>query len=246
LINNYPRLRVVVGAVTKKKIRENESQSFSARQAEDGYYYDVFNSALMIDRSAIVQIGHKSILVSGVEKMPFQKYFSFLGNHLIQIGGQGGSFNSASEPTVFIGANSDKIGSLICFESVFGEFAGSMINRGANLIFIMTNDGWWKDSPGVQQHFAYARLRAVETRRDIVRSANTGISGIINARGDVLAKTDMNSYSAISAQAHINETITFYVSWGDYLGRASFLLSCLIIIYLVMGGFKQRGQWLKS
>lgn len=232
---------LIVGATTQRKFRKGEAISKTARLSEEGsYYFDVFNTALMIDEASGVQIGHKSILVSGVEKMPFQEYFSFLGKHVISIGGISGSLASATHSTVFKGNAQEKIGSVICFESAFGEYVGSTVKMGANLIFIITNDGWWKDSPGIWQHFSYSRLRAIETRRSIARSANTGISGFINQRGDVLAKTKVNVCIAISERIRMNDIITFYVRYGDWLGRASMLFSGLILIYLLLKRLQKR------
>ena len=235
-------ISLVAGAITQLKFRKGNAVSETARQSDDGsFYYDVFNSALMIDQTSGVQIGHKSILVSGVEKMPFQKYFSFIRKYAINLGGESGSLASGSHPTVFEGKTREKIGAVICFESAFGEYVGSTVKKGANLIFVMTNDGWWKDSPGVWQHFAYSKLRAIETRRSIARSANTGISGFIDQRGEVLSKTTVNSCVAITAGIRMNNTITLYVRYGDYLGRISLILSGLILIYLLVDRLKKRG-----
>jgi len=241
LIGKYQHLRFVSGAITHRKLRSDEPISYTTRQSEDGLFYDVFNSALLFDHSKNVQIGHKSILVSGVEKMPFQKCLSFLGKYVVSVGGTSGSLSSSNRPTVFEGSNQDKIGSVICFESAFGEYVGSAVKNGANMIFIMTNDGWWKDSSGIRQHFGFSRLRAIETRRSIARSANTGISGFINERGDILKKTNVNSCVAISEKIHLNDTITFYARYGDYLGWIGSLLSCLILIYYFTGYLGNRG-----
>lgn len=240
LIDKYPNVRFVVGAITKKEIVAGEPVSSSARQTDDGRAYNVFNSALMVDHSGKVQVGHKSLLVSGVEKMPFEMYFSFLRKYVVDLGGVSGSLSSADQITVFDGYNQDKIGSVICFESAFGAHVGNAVANGANLIFVLTNDGWWKDSPGVEQHFSYSRLRAIETRRSIVRSANTGISGFINQKGDVVKKSGVNTNTAIISEMRINNTITFYVLYGDYIGRVSMFLSALILIYLIMDRLKNR------
>lgn len=241
LICKYPQLKFVVGAVTQKKLEANQSGSYTSRQSDDGSFYDVYNSALLIDSSSVIQVAHKSLLVSGVEKMPFQKYFSFIAKYLVHLGGVAGSYTPASQPTVFVGAKDQRIGTVICFESVFGEYVSGTVKNGANLIFVMTNDGWFKDSPGVWQHFSYSRIRAIETRRCIVRSANTGISGIINGRGDVIEETKVNSQDAIGADINLNDGITFYVRYGDYLGRISLMLSFLILIYLFLfGGGKKN------
>jgi apolipoprotein N-acyltransferase len=240
LIDKYPNVRFVVGAMTKKEIVAGEPVSSSARQTDEGRLYNVFNSALMVDHSGKVQVGHKSLLVSGVEKMPFEKYFSFLRKYIVDLGGVSGSLAAANQLTVFDGYNQDKIGSVICFESAFGAHVGNAVANGANLIFVMTNDGWWKESPGVEQHFSYSRLRAIETRRSIVRSANTGISGFINPKGDVVKKSGVNTSTAIISEIGINNTITFYVLYGDYLGRVSIFLSGLILIYLMIQKQKDR------
>ena len=78
---------------------------------------------------------------------------------------------------VLISSNREiKIAPVICYESVYGEYVTDYIKKGANLIFILTNDAWWGDTQGYKQHASYARIRAIETRRSIARSANTGIS----------------------------------------------------------------------
>lgn len=240
LVKKYPQIRFIAGAITQKKLDVDDLPSYATRRTEGGEPYDVFNSALLIDHSPTVQIGHKSILVSGVEKMPFQKYFSFLGKYAVHVGGTSGSLSSAGQPSVFEGADREKVASVICFESVFGGFVSDAVRKGASVIFVMTNDGWWKDSPGVSQHFAFSRLRAVETRRSIVRSANTGISGFINERGDVLKKTKVNTSVAVNCQIHVNHSITFYTTYGDYLGWISFLLSGLMAIYFLMVFLRSR------
>ena len=240
LIDKYSSVSFVVGAITQKKSSSGELISYTTRRTNEGDCYEIFNSALLIDHSPHVQVAHKSILVSGVEKMPFQKYFTFLGEYVVPIGGISGSLSSGNQPSVFEGFNGEKIGSVICFESAFGAYVGSVVRKGANVIFIMTNDGWWKNSPGIRQHFAYSRLRAVETRRSIVRSANTGISGFINERGDVLKETKINSCTAVSAPIYLNQTNTFYVIYGDYLGWVSSLLAGLILIYFLAGFMHRR------
>jgi apolipoprotein N-acyltransferase len=94
---------------------------------------------------------------------------------------------------------------------------------------VLTNDGWWKGSPGSWQHFGYSRLRAIETRRSIARCANTGISGFINQRGDILKKTELSVSDVIGMPVGLNKTVTFYARYGDYLGKFCVLLSVLIM-----------------
>ena len=235
IIRKYPKLSVIGGSITQRKSALDEPVSETASRTTDGrFWYDTFNSALLFDRTEIIQIGHKRILVSGVEKMPFQKYFSFLKKFVVDIGGTSGSLASAAEATVFKTETGIIIGSVICFESAFGEHCGDLVKKGAGLLIVITNDGWWRESPGSWQHFGYSRIRAIETRRFVARSANTGISGFINQRGDVLKKTELNTCEALSAPIRLNDEITFYVQNGDFIGWVCSLLSVLILIYFLV------------
>lgn len=233
LFSSYPRVNIIVGAITKRKIKDNEPRSYAVRRSDNGSFYEVYNSALYLNGASDVQISHKSILVSGVEKIPFQEYFSFLSKYIVDAGGTSGSLSPATQPTVFKGAGQEGIGSVICFESAFGGYVAGSVKKGSNILFVITNDGWWKESAGLTQHFGYSRLRAIETRRSIARSANTGLSGFINEKGDVIKITNRNTATAISAEITINDDLTFYVRQGDYLGWISAVLAGMITLYLI-------------
>ena len=236
-----PELRFLGGAITMKKYAPDDRLSETARHSVDGSYsYDIFNSALMLDSVGNLQIGHKSILVSGVEKMPFQHYFSFLERFLLSIGGTSGSLGMSQKPSLFYGKDSVRIGPIICFESAFGEYVGGSVLNGACLLAVLTNDGWWKLSQGSYQHFSYSRLRAIEMRRSIVRCANTGISGFINQRGDVLVKSALNSEDALLSSIRQNDKITFYTRYGDFLGRIAAGITGMILLYYIGGRFRRK------
>jgi apolipoprotein N-acyltransferase len=228
IIQKFPNISFIAGAITQRKFRNDQLISKAARRsADDKYSFDVFNSAVMIDRRG-VQFSHKNILVAGVEKDPFHEYFSFLPDYMLDLGGTKGGLTSGKEPKAFESSRERKIGPVICFESVFGSYVRQLVREGANYVVVLTNDGWWKDSSGAWQHFGYSRLRAIETRRSIARSANMGISGLINQRGDVLVQTNSNVCEVISSRILMNSSITFYVRYGNYLGWISLLLSGII------------------
>jgi apolipoprotein N-acyltransferase len=125
-----------------------------------------------------------------------------------------------------------QVAPVICYESVFGEYVTKYIQQGASLIFIITNDGWLR-SPGYQQHLHFARLRAIETRRSIARSANTGISGFINQKGQLLKATEWWEKKAIKGTLYANNEKTFYVKYGDFVGRISAFLAVFVLLYLI-------------
>lgn len=235
IIQRFPEVSIVAGAITQRKVMNDELNFKTAQRSIDGnYHFDVFNSALMLNRIDGIQFSHKNILVAGVEKDPFQKYFSFLPDYMLNLGGTNGGLSSGKEPKAFDYPDGRKVGPVICFESVFGEHIRQLVRNGADYVVVLTNDGWWKDAPGVWQHFGYSRLRAIETRRSVARSANTGISGFINQHGDVLAQTQLNTTDAISSGIHLNDSMTFYVRYGDYVGWISSFLSGMILIYLLV------------
>ena len=156
------------------------------------------------------------------------------------MGGITGSLGTQKDRSVFF--SKDKIGAapVICYESIFGEFVGEYIKNGADFIFIITNDGWWGNTPGHRQHLEYARLRAIETRRSIARAANTGISGFIDQKGQMIVQNKYWIEDAINRKIKSNKALTFYVIYGDYLGRIAFGISIVLILgAVILGIFKK-------
>ena len=110
-------------------------------------------------------------------------------------------------------------------------------------MFVITNDGWWHDTPGHRQHFSYSRLRAIENRRSIARSANTGISGFITPTGKVLdERLGWDERGTITAEVPLNSRVTFYSRMGDYIARISNLLFPLAILYYIAIYFRRKAE----
>jgi apolipoprotein N-acyltransferase len=238
-LQNFPNAEMVFGVSSYKIYPDKESATPTAR-TRDGITFDMFNTAIFLDINKQPQIYHKSILVVGVEKMPFAKYFGFLGDLVINIGGTSNSLGRQEEPSNFITKDKVEVAPVICYESVFGEYVTKYVQKGAQMIFIITNDGWWKNTPGYHQHLSFARLRAIETRRSIARSANTGISCFINQRGDVLQATNWWVEAAIKGTINANEEITFYVKAGDYIARISLFIAALLVLQLITFGVMKK------
>ena len=231
-LNSFPEAELVFGVSSYKTYPDKKSAPATARTRND-MTYDMFNSAIFLGNNGQTQVYHKSMLVVGVEKMPFAKYLGFLGDFVINIGGTTNSLGSQDEPSNFISKDKTQVAPVICYESVFGEFVTKYVKKGAQLIFIITNDGWWKNTPGYHQHLSFARLRAIETRRSIARSANTGISCFINQRGDISQATEWWVPAAIKGTINANDKITFYVQHGDYIARIALFMSIVLIANLL-------------
>ncbi len=231
-ISAYPNINIVIGASTFRMFEEDEILTQTARKFNDiDRYYEAFNTALFINADEEPGIYHKSKLVPGPEKLPFQKVMTPLQNFIFDLGGTVGSLGLSPERTVFTSMDGKfKVPGIICYESIYGDFCAGFVRNGANLLFIITNDGWWGNTAGHRQHFTFAKLRAVETRRCVARSANTGISGFIDQRGDIIQKTGYWQPDVLKAKLKANEELTVYVLWGDYFGRISAFLSVFLIL----------------
>ena len=237
-IKKYPKLNIIIGAVTAKFYSPQEKRSATARKfTNEDAYYDDYNTALQLSHRETIQVYHKSKLVPGVEKLPFPSIFKFLDKLAIDLGGTTGSLGTQEERSVFsaFGLNAAPV---ICYESIYGEYVGDYVNNGANFIAIITNDGWWGDTPGYKQHLKYGALRAIETRRWIARSANTGISCFIDPTGKILQETGWWVPAAIKGKIQMRNEITFYTRYGDYIARIAMLLSALLIIYSLLIRFR--------
>jgi apolipoprotein N-acyltransferase len=201
-------------------------------------WYDDYNTALLINSSNTVQQYNKSKLVVGVENFPYQDILKpIVGDALIDLGGTVAMKTTQDYRGVFTSSNSKfKAAPIICYESVYGEFVSGYVRNDANFLAIITNDAWWNETQGHKQHLSYAKLRAVETRRDIVRSANTGISAIINAKGDITSSIPYGEKGALAGQIITNDKITFYVMAGYYIAR----ISIFILVFVGLIGFFRR------
>lgn len=200
---------------------------------KSGIWYNDYNSAFLLNKSSDLELYHKSKLVVGVENFPYQNVLKpIFGETLIDLGGTVALKTTQENRSVFVGIDGiGKAAPIICYESIYGEFVTGYVRNGANFLAILTNDAWWRDTQGHKQLLSYARLRAVETRRSVARSANTGISAFINQRGDVLKTLAYNAEGSLKADIQLNEELTFYVKYGDYIARISYFLTLFIFLF---------------
>jgi len=208
LAEGYPDLNIIIGATIYHVI--------------DGYKdykerpYKLYNSALQIN-SKEIQYYHKSKLVPGAEQLPFEGFLKlFLKDNFLKLAGGAGNLSIQDSISLFSHKN-NKIATLVCYESVFPNHVRKFIKKGAQAIFIITNDGWWGDSQGRKQHNSYARMRAIETRRYVVRSANTGISSVINPIGQFEHSLNQNTLGSFIHSIKLLSFKTFYVKHGNIL-----------------------------
>jgi len=230
LFHEYPNLSIVTGAETYEYLYAEERPTPTAKFDEKDVYFDAYNTAILFERHKEPVLYHKSKLVPGPEKVPYIGLFHFLETFHISIPGSAGSLGVSKEPIVLETKNGISLAPLICYESVFGDYTGEFVKKGANVLFIITNDAWWASSNGHKHHFLYGAVRAIETRKDIARSGNTGISAFINQKGEVTSRGPWWEPFTLKGTVKTNEAITLYVKLGDYLGWAGLMLLIICIV----------------
>jgi apolipoprotein N-acyltransferase len=234
----HPSINLVSGIETYKNYGY-EKQTATARITGSGTYYDAFNAAVHINNGLPIAFYNKSKLVPGVESLP--TFLNFMAPVFEQFGGTTGGYGRSESATAFnTPQNPYSSAPIICYESVYGEYVGEYVKQGANILTIMTNDGWWGNTPGHRQHLHYAKLRAIETRKWVARSANTGISAVIDPLGEIKTSQPWNSKTAIKYAVPAVSGETFYVRWGDYLYKIASAISLSLILWKFADRFRKK------
>lgn len=246
MMARHPESVLVTGIGAYKVLRAGEPRTRATRKQGKGaniVYWEAYNAAIQLeDGQDSIPIYFKSKLVPGAEILPYPQLFFFLKPLADKLGGSMEGLGTQPDREVFE-SDHGKVAPVICYESVFGNYLAGYIRNGAEAIFIMTNDGWWDNTAGHKQHLAYATLRAIETRRPVARSANTGISCFINQRGDILQPTRYGVKGAILGTIHFNDQITFYVKWGDIIGRFAVFATALLLLNTLVKGYLQAKNY---
>lgn len=240
-VQGHPGVSVLTGMASGRVLEGEVRPTVTARRlGNTGKWYDAYNAALLVRPDGSFDIYHKSKLVPGVELMPFESVLGSLSDLALDLGGTTGSLGTQVERAVMrVDVPEVAAAPVICYESIYGDHVAAHVRNGATILAIMTNDAWWGTSPGYRHHSAYGRLRAVETRRDVARSANTGISCFYDQRGDIHQATDWWVPAAERRTLLANDAITVFVRWGDLIGTAARIVAwglvLLALLQLVRG-----------
>ena len=240
-LHRHPFISLITGINSYKTYGTDmaNATNTSRLDKQSGIYYDEFNTAALFQEDTSVQLYHKAKLVPGVETLP--SFLSFMGKWFEDFGGISGTLGRDSERKVFIPWDHHfKAAPIICYESIYGDYITEYVRNGANLLTIITNDGWWGDTPGYKQHMNYGRLRAIETRKWVARSANTGISCFIDPLGNVIDPQPWNTSTSIRHSIPVDDHQTFFVRNGDILSRASVAVCLLLIVLVIAAGIRKR------
>lgn len=228
-VNRHSQLTLLTGIETFRVYSSKKATSTAELDKNTNIYYDVLNAAVAIKSNEPLLFYTKGKLVPGVETLP--DFLKWMGPLFEQFGGTAGGYAHSDSSSVFLEPGDPFITApIICYESIYGEYVSTYVKKGANLLTIITNDGWWGNTPGYKQHLHYACLRAIETRRYVARSANTGVSAVIDEKGQIQQRIPWDKAFFIKAEIPALTKITFYVKWGDILSKAA-LLTCSLFIF---------------
>ncbi len=228
---NWYGANLLIGASTEKRFRKKRSRA--SRYDKNGNdYYESYNTSALFSGSVKPAFVHKSKLVLGAEIVPFTTIIPQLEELSLNLGGSFGTLGIEDQPKIF-SHGVFPVTPTICYESVYGEHTAFQTRLGAQLIAVITNDGWWGNTAGHKQHFSFSRLRAIENRRDVARSANTGISGFIDQKGDVIKSTAWWTIDVMKHNVRLNTETTIYMRLGDALGKIASIMTLLLLGYAI-------------
>lgn len=226
---------LVTGATWYRYYQEDEPALYP-RHTADGSRFNIFNAAVSYSPDRQYQAYEKANLVPIVERLPFYGLLRFVpGIDWERMMGYG-----KGTEIVNFRSGDFKAPALICYDSVFPDWVRNFVLDGADFIGVITNDGWWGNTSGHTQHYDFARLRAIENRRSVIRSANNGISGMIHANGDIHSKTEYWTQTSLRLQVPVYNSLTFYTRFGDWVGYLSMVFLIFFMGTVMMKGFGRR------
>jgi apolipoprotein N-acyltransferase len=205
---------------------------FGSDQYEPGPPPRWFNSAFLLDPSgATVAVYRKMHLVPFGEYVPLKRLLFFAGPLVKAV-----SDFSPGEDAVVMPVGSHTVSTAICYEVVYPGLIGAFTRRGSQLLTTITNDAWYGRTSATHQHFWQATVRAVEQGRYLVRAANTGISGIIDPYGRVLARSLIFNRTVLVGDVRFITRSTIYGRTGDV-----FAYACMVLTVMVAFVTRRRG-----
>lgn len=204
----------------------------SPAYTESGDETHYYNRAYLVSgRGETLGWYDKIHLVPYGEYVPFKDLFPFIGKITRAVGDY-----VPGTPGRLPELDGRKLGVLICYESIFPELARAHILDGADFLVILTNDAWYGRTSAPYQHFSQAILRAVETRRSVIRAANSGISGYILPTGRTVSTLGLFEPGVLTGEIPRLTDRTVYVRVGDIIPKV-----CLAVVAAIFGiGYLRR------
>jgi apolipoprotein N-acyltransferase len=205
---------------------------------------NIYNAAgIMNPGSTDMPTHHKSRLTPFGEYMPFSDDVPAIRNWLRWGVGISGWNKGAGATVIPVVRGKDtlaRVGPVICIESIYPGFVADYVRRGADVLAVITNDAWYDGTFGPRQHYCISRMRAIETRRDIMRCGNTGVSGFISRTGRSTAEAPPRAYTAVAGTVRLHNEQSVYVSYGDWVPWLCVMLTIGTGVWTWRGARRER------
>jgi apolipoprotein N-acyltransferase len=196
-------------------------------QIEHGPREKYYNSAFLVRADGTTAGAYRKIhLVPFGEYVPLKRVLFFAAPLVEAV-----SEFSPGDSAVLLPVNGHVVSTAICYEIVYPALVRRFVAGGSELLTTITNDAWFGRTSAPYQHFAQASMRAIENGRYLVRSANTGISGVVDPYGRVVAQSRIFEPAVMVSQARFLQTSTFYARHGDVFAYASVVAAVVMLVF---------------
>ncbi len=190
------------------------------------------NNAILVNADGPQAIYNKRQMVPFGEYMPYKSLLSSLFPALTELNIIEDDYVGGTSAEIMT-VNGGKIGNIICFESIYPHLTRQSVQDGAELMIELTNDSWLETSPAMYQHLAHGVFRSIENGRYLIRSANSGISAVIDSRGNIKSQLGINEQGVITDTVQFIEKQTLYTKTGDII-FPSLLIAALIWLIVIL------------
>ena len=194
-----------------------------------------FNTAFFTDsKGRILTRYHKQVLLAFGEYLPFAKLLSWIPALPMADG-----FTPGPGPVVFHLPRAVRVAPLICYEDLLPDVVRKFVSETrANILINLTNDAWYGKSVGPWQHLRLAQSRAIETRRSLLRVTNTGVTSLVNAKGELVKTLPMFTAAVMHTEVDILDETTYYVRFGDWFAWAMTIATLGIVLLRLKRAWK--------
>jgi apolipoprotein N-acyltransferase len=215
------------GAAIRRLARETHTWLlFGSDQLERGATVRYYNSAFLLGPDGrTAGVYRKQRLVPFGEYVPLKQLLFFVAPLVEAVS----DFSPGDDPGV-LNLDGHHVSTAICYEVIFGGLVRDAVNGGTELLTTITNDAWYGRTSAPWQHFDQAAMRAIESGRYLVRAANTGISGVVDPFGRVLARRGLFETGILIQDVRWLTSRTLYSRIGDSFAWACAALTVLVIV----------------
>lgn len=221
-----PLFRDTVSGIARKMATWMVVGSMGVRNATGAQTTETYNSAALVSPTGEWVTRYDKVhLVPFGEYVPFRRLFSFAEGLTKEVGEFGRG--TSRQP---LDAGGARLGTFICYESVFPDEVRQFARNGAQVFVNISNDGWYGDSGAYAQHLQQSRMRAIENARWLLLGTDTGVTASVDPFGRIVANVPRKTRTTLRAPYALNSVTTFYTRHGDWFAYLCAIISLLALI----------------